>query len=111
MAFRPISCSVQRALEVLGSALGDLQEVLRVAAPGSTSGDEAKTFVDLFAQAERAAASGIALYAPRVVETGAHAKDGHGSAAEWLAVGRRLFVGRGQEPIGSRPRGPRVTKP
>ena len=66
--------------------LGDLQEVLRVAAPGSTSGDEAKTFVDLFAQAERAAASGIALYAPRVVETGAHAKDGHGSAADWLAA-------------------------
>ncbi len=86
MAFRPISCSVQRALDTLGSALGDLQEVLRVAAPGSTSGDEAKTFVDLFAQAERAAASGIALYAPRVVETGAHAKDGHGSAADWLAA-------------------------
>jgi hypothetical protein len=86
MASRSISCSIQRALEMLGSAVSDVQEVLRDAAPGSTSGDEAKAFVDLFAQAERAAASGIALYAPRVVETGAHAKDGHGSAAEWLAA-------------------------
>jgi hypothetical protein len=40
--------------------------------------------VDLLAQAEKAAASGIALLTPRVVETGAHAKGGHGSAAAWL---------------------------
>ena len=32
----------------------------------------------------QAAASGIALLTPRVVETGAHAKGGHGSAAAWL---------------------------
>lgn len=38
----------------------------------------------LFAQAERAAASGIALFSPRVVETGSFAKAGHGSAADWL---------------------------
>ena len=35
-------------------------------------------------KAEKAAASGIALLTPRVVETGAHAKGGHGSAAAWL---------------------------
>jgi hypothetical protein len=85
MASRSISCSVDGALELLGAAVRDVLAVLRDAAPGSISGDEAKAFVDLFAQVERAAASGIALYAPRVLETGAHAKAGHGTAAQWLA--------------------------
>ena len=40
--------------------------------------------VDLLAQAERTAASGIALLTPRVQETGAYAKAGHGTAADWL---------------------------
>ncbi len=84
MASRPLSCKTQHALASLGSAVEILQEVLREAEPGSVSGDEAKAFVDGFAQAERAGASGIALFAPRVVQTGAHAKDGHGSAADWL---------------------------
>jgi hypothetical protein len=85
MASRPLSCTkTEQALALLGAAVRDVQTVLREAAPGSVSGDEAKAFVDLFAKGERAAASGIALYAPRVVETGAHAKDGHASAADWL---------------------------
>ncbi len=85
MASRPISCTkTEQALALLGSAVRDVQKVLREAAPGAVSGGEAKAFVDLFAQGERLGASGIALYAPRVVETGAHAKDGHGSAAQWL---------------------------
>ena len=85
MASCGISCSVDGALELLGAAVRDVLAVLRVASPGSITGDEARAFVDLFAQAERAAASGIALYAPRVLETGAHAKAGHGTAAQWLA--------------------------
>ncbi len=84
MASRPISCRTQQALATLGSAVQLVQKVLREAEPGSVSGDEAKAFVDGFAQTERLGVSGIALFAPRVVETGAHAKDGHGSAAEWL---------------------------
>ncbi len=85
MVSRPLSCTrTQQALAVLGAAVRDFQKVLREAVPGAVSGDEAKAFVDLFAQGERAAASGIALFAPRVVETGAHAKDGHASAADWL---------------------------
>ena len=86
MASRSVSCSVDGALELLGAAVRDVLAVLRVASPGSISGDEARAFVDLFAQAERAASSGIALYAPRVLETGAHAKAGHGTAAQWLAA-------------------------
>jgi hypothetical protein len=42
--------------------------------------------VGLFAAAERAASSGIALFSPVVVETGSYAKAGHGSAADWLGA-------------------------
>ena len=43
--------------------------------------------MDLLAAAERAASSGIALFTPVVVETGAYAQAGHGSAADWLGAG------------------------
>jgi hypothetical protein len=58
--------------------------MVREAEPGSASGDQALEVVDLLAEAERAASSGIALFSPVVVETGAFAKQGHGNAAEWL---------------------------
>ena len=61
-----------------------LRGVVRHPVPGGLSGAAAKEFVALFSEAERAAASGVALFAPRVVETGEYTKDGHGSAAEWL---------------------------
>jgi hypothetical protein len=63
-----------------------LQRLVRGAAPTSASGDQARRVVDLFARAERAAASGIALFSPVVVETGSYAKAGHGSAADWLGA-------------------------
>ncbi len=63
-----------------------LQRLVRHSSPGSVSGEEARSLVDLFAEAERAAASGIALFSPVVVETGSYAKAGHGSAAEWLGA-------------------------
>jgi hypothetical protein len=62
----------------------DLLEVVRTGTPGSASGDQARRFVERFAEAERAAASGIALYTPVVVETGSFAKQGHSSAQDWL---------------------------
>lgn len=68
----------------LRAAVRTLQRVVRCTAPGSVSGDEARGLVALFAEAERAAASGIALFAPVVVESGSYAKAGHGSAADWL---------------------------
>jgi hypothetical protein len=40
--------------------------------------------VAAFAEIERSAASGVALFTPRVVETGSFAKDGHASAQDWL---------------------------
>ena len=52
--------------------------------PSSVSGDQARSIVASFAEIERAAASGVALFTPRVVETGSFAKGGHGSAQDWL---------------------------
>jgi len=62
----------------------DLQVVVRTGIPGSVSGDQARLFVELFSEAERAAASGVALFTPRVVESGSFAKAGHASAQDWL---------------------------
>ena len=78
--------SVERALATLEAAVADLLGVVRTMEPSSISGDAARAMVDLFAQGERAAASGIALFSPRVLETGSHAKVGHGSAADWLGA-------------------------
>ena len=63
-----------------------LLRLVRGADPAAASGDQARRLVDLFARAERAAASGIALFSPVVVETGSYAKAGHGSAADWLGT-------------------------
>jgi hypothetical protein len=68
----------------LDALLRDIQKQVRDAAPGSVSGDQAKRIVASFAEIERSAASGVALFTPRVVETGSFAKDGHPSAQDWL---------------------------
>jgi hypothetical protein len=70
----------------LGRAVHQVQEVLRNATPESVSGDQARRFVELFAEAEMAGASGIALFTPVVVETGSFAKEGHASAQDWLGA-------------------------
>jgi hypothetical protein len=70
----------------LSGAVHRLQRLVRISTPGSVSGEDARFLVALFAQAERAAASGIALFSPVVVETGSYAKAGHGSAADWLGA-------------------------
>ena len=65
-------------------AVGLLRAVVRRPVPVGLSGRAAQEFVALFSEAERIAASGVALFAPRVVETGEYTKGGHGSAADWL---------------------------
>ncbi len=59
---------------------------MRCPVPDRLSGATARKFVALFSEAERAAASGVALFAPVVVETGEYTNDGHGSAADWLGA-------------------------
>ncbi|HVA09501.1 MAG TPA: HNH endonuclease signature motif containing protein [Acidimicrobiales bacterium] len=84
--------------EELEGAVRTLQRFVRGAEPGRTTGDEARRVVALLAEAERAASSGIALFTPVVVETGSYAKEGHGSAADWLAAheGSSSGVARGR---------------
>ena len=73
-------------LDELTGIVRSLQRLVRIAAPGRSTGDEARAVVALFAEAERAATSGTALFSPVVVATGSFAKEGHGSAAEWLGA-------------------------
>jgi hypothetical protein len=70
----------------LTRAVGEFQQVVRAATPEAVSGDQARRFVERFAEAERAAASGVALFTPVVVETGSFAKEGHASAQDWLGT-------------------------
>jgi hypothetical protein len=69
----------------LACAVRSIKKFVREARPERASGDQARQVVALLAEAERAASSGIALFSPVVAETGAHAKEGHGSAGDWLA--------------------------
>jgi hypothetical protein len=69
----------------LESSVRSIQQFVRDIRPGRASGDQARLAVALLAEAERAASSGIALLAPVVAETGSFAKEGHGTAVNWLA--------------------------
>ena len=70
---------LERAVELM-------RGVVRSPVPGALSGATARRFVTLFSEGERVAASGVALFAPVVVETGEYTKGGHGSAADWLGA-------------------------
>jgi hypothetical protein len=65
-------------------AVAFLRGVVRHPVQCALSGAVAQEFVALFSEAERWAASGVALYAPKVLESGEYTKEGHGSAADWL---------------------------
>ena len=79
MSARQLGDKVQRAVDTL-------REVVHSVAPKSVSGEEAQQLVELFAEAERVVASGIARLTPRVIETGVFAKAGHASGPDWLAA-------------------------
>ena len=70
----------------LTQAVRTLQHFVRTTSPGSISGDHAFALVALLGEAERAAASGIALFSPVVLESGSYAKAGHASAPDWLGA-------------------------
>jgi hypothetical protein len=87
---RSRSESTTRTREQLTSALHALRDVVGSVEPGAVSGEEALELVNLLGEAERAAASGMARLTPRVIETGAFAKAGFGSAQDWLAAASGL---------------------
>jgi hypothetical protein len=90
-----VSSSLGTELE---GAIRTIQRVVRAVAPQAVSGDEARGMVDLLAEGERAVSSGIALLTPRVVETGAYAKTGQATAADWLSslTGTSAGVAKGR---------------
>jgi hypothetical protein len=79
----PLRNHLQAKLESIAL---DMQQLLREASPETASGDEAQALVGVFAEIERGAAAGIALFSSVVVETGSYAKAGHGTAADWLGA-------------------------
>ena len=70
----------------LDLASGTIRRIVRSVEPGALFGDQARQMVDLLAALEQVVASGIARLAPRVLATGAYAKEGHGSAQDWLGA-------------------------
>jgi hypothetical protein len=78
--------STDSLLADLVGVLGTVRHLVHDASPGCASGDQAVAVVELLTQIQRVASSGIALFAPVVVETGSFAKSGHGSAADWLGA-------------------------
>jgi hypothetical protein len=78
----PPSEAAQRA--DIEQAVRLIRDVVRRPVPVGLSGASARRYVALFSEAERVAASGVALFTPKVVERGEFTKEGHGSAAEWM---------------------------
>ena len=70
----------------LERAVRTIQRVVRSTVPSSVSGDEALSLVALLGEAERAVDSGIALFAPRVIDTGSFTKQGYATAPDWLGA-------------------------
>jgi len=71
---------------LLEESLAVVRGVIQRSDPALFSGEECQAMVESFGQMERAAASGIALFSPKVVETGVYAKSGHASAQDWLGA-------------------------
>jgi hypothetical protein len=74
-----------RASELVRRSISNLSSALASAPPDLVSGPDAAIMAELFAQVERSAAAGKALYARKVAESGAYGASGHRDAAGWLA--------------------------
>jgi hypothetical protein len=70
--------SLSEAIALLEAFVADFE-------PGRYRGDDAAMLVKHFARGEHLCATGKALAAKRAAETELHRRDGHHSAAEWLA--------------------------
>jgi hypothetical protein len=65
---------------------GIIKSVVRHVEPKRLSGAEAMALAECLGEIEKAAASGLALLSPRVIETGAYTRHGHASAPDWLGA-------------------------
>jgi hypothetical protein len=87
---RPASRDTARAgadvsAESLAEAISLLESFVADFEPGRYSGDDAAVLVERFTRGEHLCATGKALAAKRAAETELFRRDGHRSAAEWLA--------------------------
>ena len=73
-------------VSALRKLVGDLE-------PRCLRGEDAARFLSLFAEAERLAGVGKALMARRVQETSLYKREGHSSAAEYVAKKTGTSVG------------------
>ncbi len=81
-------------LDLARQAADLLRRVLAAATPDELSGGDAAALAAAFADAERMAAAGKALYAARVRATDAYRDAGYRDAASWLAGASGDPVGR-----------------
>jgi Domain of unknown function (DUF222)/HNH endonuclease len=77
----------------MGSAVAVLEEVVADLEPGTLDVSGAKKLVDLFTRAERLSVAGRGLAARRVQDGVSWKRDGHRSAAHWLAASTGVSVG------------------
>src|SRR3984957_3463320 len=73
----------------LTEAIALLESFVAEFEPGRYSGDDAAVLVERFTLGEHLCATGKALAGKRAAETELHRRDGHRSAAEWLAKKNR----------------------
>lgn len=79
--------------ERVRSAVATLEEVVADLEPGTLNVSGAKTLVDLFTRCERLSVAGRGLAARRVQDAVVWKRDGHRSAAHWLASTTGVSVG------------------
>ena len=79
--------------EDLDSAVTSLERVVADLEPGTFDVTGAKKLVDLFTRAERLSVAGRGLAARRVQDAVSWKRDGHRSAAHWLASTTGVSVG------------------
>ncbi len=79
--------------EELGSVVATLERVVADLEPGTFDASGAKKLVDLFTRAERLSVAGRGLAARRVQDGLSWKREGHRSAAHWLAKTTGVSVG------------------
>jgi hypothetical protein len=84
---------VASVFEEVRSAVALLERVVSELEPGTLDVTGAKQLVDLFTRCERLSVAGRGLAARRVQAAVVWKRDGHGSAARWLASSTGVSVG------------------
>jgi hypothetical protein len=101
------SSIIERMFDWIDIVNNSLRRLVTTLEPGVLSGDQAAALVRELAEVERLAAAGKALAAARVDESNRWRRDGHRSAAHWMAAQTGTSVRSASEAIDT---AKRVTK-